>query len=107
MTLFFFSGHPTLLSHIVVGSGAKILGPITIGNNVRVGANSVVLMDVPDDCTVVGVPGRIVRRRMRSSSKDLPEKVLLDETLQHAHIPVYFLFFVFIFIFCRIRRVVC
>ena len=46
--------HPTLLDNVVVGAGAKILGNITIGNNVKVGANSVVLKDVPDNCTVVG-----------------------------------------------------
>ena len=52
--------HPTLLNNIVVGTGAKILGNITIGNNVKVGANAVVLNDVPDNSTVVGVPGRVV-----------------------------------------------
>lgn len=51
--------HPTLLDNVVVGAGAKVLGNITIGNNVKIGANSVVLKDVPDNCTVVGV-GRIV-----------------------------------------------
>lgn len=51
--------HPTLLDNVTVGAGAKVLGNITIGNNVKVGANSVVLKDVPDNCTVVGV-GRIV-----------------------------------------------
>lgn len=54
--------HPTLGNGVVVGSGAKVLGNIHIGDNVRVGANSVVVKDVPADCTVVGVPGRIVRR---------------------------------------------
>lgn len=52
--------HPTLKNDIVVGSGAKILGNIIIGNNVRVGAGSVVIEDVPDDSTVVGIPGRVV-----------------------------------------------
>ena len=51
--------HPTLKDNVVVGAGAKVLGNITVGNNVKIGANSVVLKDVPDDCTVVGV-GRIV-----------------------------------------------
>ena len=51
--------HPTLKDNVVVGAGAKVLGNITIGNNVKIGANSVVLKDIPDDCTVVGV-GRIV-----------------------------------------------
>ncbi len=53
--------HPTLGNNIVVGCNASILGNITIGDNVRVGAGSVVLKDVPSDCTVVGVPGRIVK----------------------------------------------
>jgi len=52
--------HPTLKNDIVIGSGAKILGNILIGNNVKVGAGSVVIEDVPDDSTVVGIPGRIV-----------------------------------------------
>lgn len=51
--------HPTLKNNVIVGAGAKILGNITVGNNVKVGANSVVLKDVPDNCTVVGV-GRVI-----------------------------------------------
>ena len=51
--------HPTLKNTVIVGAGAKILGNITIGNNVKVGANATVLKDVPDNCTVVGV-GRII-----------------------------------------------
>jgi serine O-acetyltransferase len=54
--------HPTLLDNVVVGGGAKILGNITIGRNCRIGAGSVVLRDVPDDSTVVGVPGHIIFR---------------------------------------------
>ena len=54
--------HPTLGDGVVVGSGAKVLGNITIGDHVRIGGNSVVVKDVPADCTVVGVPGRVVRR---------------------------------------------
>ncbi|MEM9264951.1 MAG: serine O-acetyltransferase [Cyanobacteria bacterium P01_F01_bin.13] len=57
--------HPTLGTQVVVGAGAKVLGNIQIGNNVRIGAGSVVLRDVPSDCTVVGVPGRIVHRANR------------------------------------------
>lgn len=57
--------HPTLGTQVVVGAGAKVLGNIQIGNNVRIGAGSVVLRDVPSDCTVVGVPGRIVHRSSR------------------------------------------
>ena len=54
--------HPTLGENVVVGGGAKVLGNIQIGNEVRIGAGSVVLRDVPSDCTVVGIPGRVVYR---------------------------------------------
>lgn len=53
--------HPTLGNNVMVGCGAKVLGNIQIGNHSRVAANSVVLRDVPDHSTVVGVPGRVVR----------------------------------------------
>ncbi len=52
--------HPTLANNVVVGAGAKVLGPITIADGVRVGSNAVVLHDVKADATVVGVPGRVV-----------------------------------------------
>ena len=55
--------HPTLLNHVVVGTGAKVLGNIVIGNDVKIGAGSVVVKPVPDHSTVVGIPGRIVRTR--------------------------------------------
>ena len=54
--------HPTLGENVVVGGGAKVLGNIQIGNNVRIGAGSVVLRDVPSNCTVVGIPGRVIYR---------------------------------------------
>ena len=54
--------HPTLRNNVVVGGGAKILGNVTIGENCRVGAGSVVLNDVPDNSTIVGVPGHIIFR---------------------------------------------
>ena len=71
--------HPTLGSHVVVGAGAKVLGPITVGDYVKIGANSVVLQDVPDHSTVVGIPGRIVR------IKD--ERVADEALMDHIHIP--------------------
>jgi serine O-acetyltransferase len=71
--------HPTIGSHVVVGAGAKVLGPITIGDYVKIGANSVVLQEVPDHSTVVGIPGRIVR------IKD--ERVAEDALMDHVHIP--------------------
>jgi serine O-acetyltransferase len=55
--------HPTLGNNVVVGTGAKVLGGITIGNNVKIGAGSVVVHPVPDNSTVVGIPGRVVRFR--------------------------------------------
>ena len=55
--------HPTLGNNVLVGAGAKVLGPFTVGNNVKIAANAVVLNAIPDDCTAVGVPARIVRRK--------------------------------------------
>lgn len=55
--------HPTLGDNVLVGAGAKVLGAITLGNNVRVGANSVVVKDVPPCCTVIGIPGRIIQAK--------------------------------------------
>ena len=55
--------HPTLGNRVVVGTGAKVLGNISIGDNVKIGAGSVVVHNVPDNSTVVGVPGRVVRVR--------------------------------------------
>jgi len=70
--------HPTIGNNVVVSAGAKVLGSITIGNNVIIGAGAVVINDVPGDCTVVGVPGRIVKIK--------GEKVLSDEFHQ-MHLP--------------------
>ena len=55
--------HPTLGNDVVIGTGAKVLGNIHIGNNVKIGAGSVVVHPVPDNSTVVGIPGRVVRMR--------------------------------------------
>jgi len=63
--------HPTIGNDVVISAGAKVLGSIEIGNNVIIGAGAVVVKSVPDNCTVVGVPGRIV--------KIGGEKVLSDE----------------------------
>ena len=75
--------HPTLADGVVVGAGAKILGPISIGQRVRVGANSVVVKDVPADRTVVGVPGRIVDTRLGSARPliDNPDGISLDHNV--------------------------
>jgi serine O-acetyltransferase len=55
--------HPTVCDRVVVGAGAKILGPVTVGAESRVGANAVVLRSVPDGSVVVGVPGQVIARR--------------------------------------------
>lgn len=54
--------HPTVKDNVVIGAGAKVLGPIIIGENSKVGANAVVLKDVPPNSTVVGIPGKIIKR---------------------------------------------
>lgn len=79
--------HPTLGKGVVVGAGAKILGPITIGDNARVGCNSVVVKDVPADATVVGIPGRIVTLRDDGDSQKrqaMAQKIGFDAYGQHA-----------------------
>lgn len=74
--------HPTLANGVVVGAGAKILGNIVIGQNARVGANSVVIADVPDGMTVVGIPGRVVvplsNRRIAEHGIDLDHHLIPD-----------------------------
>jgi serine O-acetyltransferase len=73
--------HPTVEDEVTVGSGAKLLGPITVGRGAKVGANSVVVIDVPPDATVVGNPGHVVRvdgRRVDGPDADwvhLPDPV--------------------------------
>lgn len=75
--------HPTLGDNVVVGAGAKVLGNITIGNNVYIGANAVVLKPVPDDSTVVGVPGRCVKQDgQRITGLTLRHDLLPDPILQ-------------------------
>lgn len=56
-----YKRHPDLGNNVIVGCGAKVLGPIKIGDNVKIGANSVVLKEVPGNSTVVGIPGKIVK----------------------------------------------
>ena len=76
--------HPTLEDNVMVSAGAKILGSFTIGENSKIGAGSVVLEEVPPNCTVVGVPGRVVRMnnkkipRMDMDQIHLPDPVLND-----------------------------
>ena len=69
--------HPTIGNNVIIGAGAKVLGNITIGDNTRVGAGSVVVDNVPEHCTVVGVPGRVVQQKFMNS----------DGILMHNRIP--------------------
>lgn len=55
--------HPTIGNHVVISSGAKVLGPFRVGDGVKIGAGSVVLQEVPNNCTVVGIPGTIVNKK--------------------------------------------
>ena len=71
--------HPTLEDRVVVGAGAKILGPITVGAGSRVGANSVVIESTPPDVTVVGIPARVVRPQL--SHRRVVGKIDLDHHL--------------------------
>ncbi|RMG03078.1 MAG: cysteine--tRNA ligase [Nitrospirae bacterium] len=74
--------HPTLGNNVVVGAGAKVLGAIRIGNYVKIGANAVVLKPVPDYSIVVGVPGRVIKKKvMRMTDHGV------EEALDHVHMP--------------------
>ena len=76
--------HPTIGNNVVVSTGAKVLGSFTVGDNVKIGANAVVLRDVPPNCTVVGVPGRVVVREGRKiADAALPDAI----DLQHHLLP--------------------
>ncbi len=97
--------HPTLDNDVVVGAGAKVLGPITIGAGSRIGSNAVVVKDVPPGSTVVGVPGHVVKRRLTEeerrrqaiaekigfdaygTTQDMPDPVAnaIDRLLDHIH----------------------
>ena len=93
--------HPTLRNNVVVGAGAKVLGPIEIGDDVRIGSNSVVIKDVPAGATIVGIPGHVVRegdRRRAAMAKRIgfdaygqtrqmsdPVANAVDSILDHLH----------------------
>ena len=105
--------HPTLKSGVIIGAGAKVLGPITVGVDARIGSNAVVVKDVPDHATVVGIPGRVIAQKTTATgdaekeakearreamakkigfdayggSRDMPDPVqnALDAMLDHMH----------------------
>ncbi len=65
--------HPSIGDNVMIGTGAILLGPIKVGSNVRIGANTFIFMrDVPDNCTVVGTPGRIVKMNDLNVDMGLP-----------------------------------
>jgi serine O-acetyltransferase len=83
--------HPTVRANVVIGSGAKVLGNITIGKNSKVGANSVVVCDVPKSSTAVGVPARIIKRDNKNcklAHGDLPDinKEMFKYLIERIHI---------------------
>ena len=78
--------HPTVQDHVVIGAGAQVLGPITIGAHSRIGANAVVIKDVPSESVVVGVPGRARPRNAAKAEErsgfDLHHNVMPDTTME-------------------------
>jgi len=72
--------HPTVGDRVTIGAGAKVLGPITIGHDSRIGANAVVVKPVPPDSVVVGVPGQVIHRRLPREASGPPD-------LDHAMLP--------------------
>lgn len=73
--------HPTLGDNVLVGAGAKVLGPFRVGSNVKIAANAVVLNAIPDNCTAVGVPARVVRRNGRKIEPCVTQEI------DQVHIP--------------------
>ncbi|MDR1674212.1 MAG: serine O-acetyltransferase, partial [Oscillospiraceae bacterium] len=69
--------HPTLGNNVMVGAGAKVLGPLTVGDNVKIAANAVVLQEIPPNSTAVGVPAKIVKR----------DGMRIENDLDQIHIP--------------------
>ena len=73
--------HPTVGDRVTIGAGAKVLGPVTIGHDSRIGANAVVVRDVPPNSVVVGVPGQVIARsrpRSKTAPPDLNDAILPD-----------------------------
>lgn len=74
--------HPTLCDNVMVSAGAKIIGSFTIGENSKIGAGSVVLEEVPPNCTVVGVPGRIVKRDNKKVPRSDMDQIHLPDPVK-------------------------
>lgn len=74
--------HPTICDNVMVSAGAKVLGSFTVGENSKIGAGSVVLEEVPPNCTVVGVPGRIVKRDNVAIPRDTLDQIHLPDPVK-------------------------
>ena len=74
--------HPTIGNNVIIGAGSKILGPLEIGDNSKIGANSVVINDIPSNSTVVGIPGKVVSQTSSSDEPDLAHNKLLDPSAE-------------------------
>jgi serine O-acetyltransferase len=74
--------HPTLGNNVMVGAGAKVLGPFTIGDNTKIAAGAVVLKEIPGESTAVGVPARVVRQQGRRVSDDIDQVHVPDPVAQ-------------------------
>jgi serine O-acetyltransferase len=82
--------HPTIGDRVIISTGAKVLGPFTVGSDSKIGAGSVVLEEIPPNSTVVGVPGRVVRKNLHKSEEmnqiDLPDPVQAELEKLHRKI---------------------
>ena len=74
--------HPTICDNVMISAGAKVLGSFTVGENSKIGAGSVVLEEVPPNCTVVGVPGRIVKRDNIAIPRDTMDQIHLPDPVK-------------------------
>jgi serine O-acetyltransferase len=74
--------HPTIGNNVMIGSGAKVLGPVVIGNNTKIASGAVVLQNIPDNCTAVGVPARIVKQNGVRVDSDLDQIDIPDPVAQ-------------------------
>ena len=77
--------HPTLGDNVMVGAGAKVLGPFRIGDNSKIAAGAVVLHEIPEDCTAVGIPAKVVRRAGSKVEKNAED--VIGQELDHIHDP--------------------
>lgn len=74
--------HPTIGNNVMVGAGAKVLGPFKIGDNTKIAANAVVLEEIPENCTAVGIPAKVVRREGKKIENDLDQIHIPDPVAQ-------------------------